>query len=47
VLAPRGLNPAGPAPREIDLLRLMAGGLSTQQTAGKMSYSERTVKNVW
>ncbi|EME61743.1 helix-turn-helix transcriptional regulator [Amycolatopsis decaplanina] len=40
--------PAGSAlsPREIDVLRLMADGLDTQEIATELSYSERTVKNV-
>ena len=32
--------------REIDVLRLVAEGLDTKEIAGKLSYSERTVKNV-
>ena len=46
VLAPNGLNGAGLTPREIDVLRLMADGLDTNEIAGKLCYSERTVKNV-
>jgi len=46
VLAPRGLNAAGLDPREIDVLRLLAEGWDTSEIAGKLSYSERTVKNV-
>ncbi|GAA2301740.1 response regulator transcription factor [Streptomyces caniferus] len=37
---------AGLAPREIDVIRLIAEGLDTAEVAGKLSYSERTVKNV-
>ena len=33
-------------PREIDVLRLMADGLDTNEIAGELCYSERTVKNV-
>jgi DNA-binding NarL/FixJ family response regulator len=45
------LNPAGPgaaglSTREIDVLRLMADGLDTNEIAGRLCYSERTVKNV-
>ncbi|MFJ4413098.1 LuxR C-terminal-related transcriptional regulator [Streptomyces sp. NPDC088925] len=36
----------GLAPREADVLRLVAEGLDTGEIAGKLSYSERTVKNV-
>jgi DNA-binding NarL/FixJ family response regulator len=46
VLAPRGLNASGLKPREIDVLRLMAEGLDTDDIAEKLCYSERTVKNV-
>ncbi len=34
------------APREVDVLRLVAEGLDTRQISGKLAYSERTVKNV-
>jgi DNA-binding NarL/FixJ family response regulator len=37
---------AGLARREADVLRLVADGFDTQEIAGKLSYSERTVKNV-
>jgi DNA-binding NarL/FixJ family response regulator len=46
ILAPRGLTFAGLAQREIDVLRLVAEGLDTAEIAAKLSYSERTVKNV-
>lgn len=46
VLTPHGLNASGLTPREIDVLRLMADGLDTGEIAGKLCYSERTVKNV-
>ncbi|PWI42147.1 response regulator transcription factor [Streptomyces sp. ICBB 8177] len=44
-------NRAGPpssglTPREADVLRLVAEGLDTGEIASKLSYSERTVKNV-
>jgi DNA-binding NarL/FixJ family response regulator len=39
-------TPAGLAPREIDVIRLVAEGLDTAEIASKLSYSERTVKNV-
>ncbi|MFD0815749.1 response regulator transcription factor [Amycolatopsis umgeniensis] len=46
MLAPS--EPAGAAlsSREIDVLRLMADGLDTQEIATELSYSERTVKNI-
>lgn len=46
VLTPYGLNTSGLTPREVDVLRLMADGLDTAEIAGKLCYSERTVKNV-
>ncbi|MET8759951.1 response regulator transcription factor [Lentzea sp. NPDC004782] len=46
VLAAQGLNAAGLNPREVDVLRLMADGMDTAEIAGKLCYSERTVKNV-
>jgi len=46
VLAPNGLNASGLTPREVDVLRLMADGFDTNEIAGKLCYSERTVKNV-
>jgi DNA-binding NarL/FixJ family response regulator len=36
----------GLAPREVDVLKLVAEGLDTQQIADKLAYSERTIKNV-
>jgi len=36
----------GLVPREVDVLRLVADGLDTAEIAGKLSYSERTIKNV-
>jgi DNA-binding NarL/FixJ family response regulator len=33
--------------REVDVLRLMADGMDTAEIATKLSYSERTVKNVF
>lgn len=38
--------PSGLAPREIDVLRLVADGMGTGEIASKLSYSERTVKNI-
>lgn len=46
VLAARGLNFTDMNAREVDVLRLMAEGWDTAQIATKLSYSERTVKNV-
>jgi DNA-binding NarL/FixJ family response regulator len=39
-------QPSGLTPREIDVLRLVAEGMGTGEIAGKLSYSERTVKNI-
>lgn len=41
-----GAPVSGLAPREIDVLQLVAEGMDTGEIAGKLSYSERTVKNV-
>ena len=46
VLTPHGLTPAGLESREVDVLRLLADGLDTVEIAGRLSYSERTVKNI-
>ncbi|MCX4763605.1 response regulator transcription factor [Streptomyces sp. NBC_01275] len=41
-----GAPSLGLAAREVDVLRLVAEGLDTGEIASKLSYSERTVKNV-
>lgn len=46
VLGPRGIMFTGLAPREVEVLRLLADGLDTQEIALQLAYSERTVKNV-
>jgi DNA-binding NarL/FixJ family response regulator len=46
VLQPHGLTLHGLTTREVDVLRLVADGLETREIASKLSYSERTVKNV-
>jgi DNA-binding NarL/FixJ family response regulator len=46
VLQPRGLLFNGFTEREIEVLRLIADGYDTVEIADKLSYSERTVKNV-
>ncbi|MGH9056618.1 MAG: response regulator transcription factor [Acidimicrobiales bacterium] len=46
VLAPRGLSLSGFTDREVDVLRLLSEGWDTAEIATKLSYSERTVKNV-
>ncbi|MDI5941510.1 MULTISPECIES: response regulator transcription factor [unclassified Micromonospora] len=46
VLDPRGLSLGGLSSREVDVLRLVADGFETREIAVKLSYSERTVKNV-
>ena len=46
VLAPNNLDVSGLSPREVELVRLMADGLDTAEIAQRLSYSERTVKNV-
>jgi DNA-binding NarL/FixJ family response regulator len=46
VLTPHGLTATGLESREVDVLRLLADGLDTIEIAGRLSYSERTVKNI-
>jgi DNA-binding NarL/FixJ family response regulator len=46
VLAPRGMGPAGFSEREVDVLRLLAEGLDTEEIAHRLSYSQRTIKSV-
>ena len=41
-----GFTPPGVSEREADILRLVAEGWDTAEIAAKLSYSERTVKNV-
>jgi len=41
-----GLTPSGLAKRERDVLRLVADGYNTAEIAERLSYSERTVKNI-
>jgi DNA-binding NarL/FixJ family response regulator len=46
VLVPRGLTVTGLSSRETEVLRLVADGLDTNEIAGELSYSARTVKNI-
>lgn len=46
VLDPHGLTFSVLTTREADVLRLVADGFETREIATKLSYSERTVKNV-
>jgi DNA-binding NarL/FixJ family response regulator len=46
VLTPNGLTAAGLESREVDVLRLLADGLDTAEIAERLSYSQRTVKNI-
>nr|WP_221380786.1 response regulator transcription factor [Actinoplanes polyasparticus] len=46
ILVPNGLNISGLTSREVDVLRLTAEGLDTAEIAHKLSYSQRTVKNI-
>lgn len=46
VLGPRGLTFSGLAEREIQVLKLVADGWGTAEIAVRLSYSQRTVKNV-
>ncbi|KOG87413.1 helix-turn-helix transcriptional regulator [Streptomyces varsoviensis] len=45
-LIPHGLNVAGLGAREVNVLRLLADGLSTKEVAGRIGCSERTIKSV-
>ncbi len=46
VLAPRGLAFSGLSDREAQVLKLVATGHDTAEIAGRLSYSQRTVKNI-
>src|SRR6478752_481388 len=46
VLAPRGLAFSGLSDREAEVLKLVASGHDTAEIAGRLSYSQRTVKNI-
>ncbi|MEU9663916.1 helix-turn-helix transcriptional regulator [Streptomyces chartreusis] len=46
VLTPRGLRFNGLTERESEILKLVASGHDTREIAERLSYSERTVKNV-
>ncbi|RKT86484.1 DNA-binding response regulator, NarL/FixJ family, contains REC and HTH domains [Saccharopolyspora antimicrobica] len=46
VLAPLGMNSASMTPREIDVVRLLADGLDTEEIGNRLCYSQRTVKNI-
>lgn len=45
-LAPQDLTLSGLSRRETDVLRLLADGLDTAEIAARLTYSERTVKNI-
>jgi DNA-binding NarL/FixJ family response regulator len=45
-LAPSGLTTARLSEREIELLRLMANGLATNEIARVLAYSEQTIKTI-
>jgi DNA-binding NarL/FixJ family response regulator len=46
VLAPRGIAFSGLTPREAEVLKLVATGHDTAEIAGRLCYSQRTVKNI-
>jgi DNA-binding NarL/FixJ family response regulator len=46
VLSPRGLTFSGLTEREAAVVRLLADGYDTAEIAGRLFYSERTVKNI-
>jgi DNA-binding NarL/FixJ family response regulator len=41
-----GVPTSGLSPREVNVLRLVADGLGTAEIASKLSYSDRTIKNI-
>ncbi|KAA2258076.1 response regulator transcription factor [Solihabitans fulvus] len=45
-LDPRGVTLSTLAAREVDVLRLVSEGFDTNEIADKLSYSERTIKNI-
>ena len=46
VLSPKGLTASGLSCREIDVLRLVSEGMTLSEIAVKLSYAERTIKNI-
>ncbi|MGW1269607.1 helix-turn-helix transcriptional regulator [Streptomyces sp. NPDC002491] len=46
VLGPRGLTACGLSRRDLEVLRLVADGMTLPEIAGLLSYSERTIKNI-
>ena len=46
MLAPHDLTTAGLYNREVEVLRLLAEGMDTLEIARRLSYSERTVRNI-
>lgn len=46
VLTPRGISFSGLTERETEVLRLVADGHNTTEIATRLSYSERTIKNI-
>ncbi|MFC9325689.1 response regulator transcription factor [Kitasatospora sp. NPDC057015] len=46
VLRPMGVTSSGLEGREVEILRLLADGFSTVEIARRLSYSERTIKNI-
>ncbi|WP_327181517.1 helix-turn-helix transcriptional regulator [Streptomyces sp. NBC_01334] len=46
ILSPRELTSSGLLSREVEVVKLLAEGLDTAEIAERLSYSERTVKNI-
>lgn len=45
ILSPRGFRFSGLTEREVEVLRMVSDGCNTAEIAGKLCYSERTIKN--
>lgn len=46
LMTAHGITAGGLTVREVDILRLLAEGMSTAEIAQKLNYAERTIKNV-
>jgi DNA-binding NarL/FixJ family response regulator len=46
LLSAHGITAGGLTTREVDVLKLLADGMSTVEIAQQLNYAERTIKNV-